>query len=70
MLPVQIEREDGRLDESLFDHAVENGGDSVDGDWAVGHAEDAVEFGSDKCKSGFAGCFSKHLLLHVQTSNL
>ena len=53
------------LDKVLFDHVVEGGHDTVDGDGGVAHAEDPVKLGSHEGHARLRHGLSKHLVLDI-----
>ncbi len=68
--PVNPERENGLLDDTLIDHVVEDGGDAQDGDGGEAHAEDAVEFGGQEGKAGFVGGLGEGLIHNANSGHL
>ena len=68
--PVNPERKDRFLDESLFDHVVEDRVDSEDGDGREGHAQDAVELGRQEREAGLVSGLGKGLALDANSGNL
>jgi hypothetical protein len=68
--PVNPEREDGLLDDTLIDHVVEDGGDAQDGDGGEAHAKDTVEFGGQEGKTGFMGGLGEGLIHNANSGHL
>merc|ERR550517_140693 len=68
-VPVQPERKDRLLDNSLIDHIVEDRGDSQDRDLREAHPKDTVKSGSNKRNARFMSCLSKSLVIDTHPSN-
>ena len=65
-VPVEPEREHVLGDQALGDGVVERWGHAVDRDGVPAHAENAVEFGKEKCDPGFFGSLGEDLVLDLQ----
>lgn len=65
----QVESEDGFINKTLIDKAVERGNDLVDRDSVVPETQDAVEPAESEGKTWFLGGLSKQLVLDLEVAN-
>lgn len=70
VVPIKPEGKHWLLNDVLIDHVVEDRFQMVNADAWVSHAENAVEFGGDKCETGQSGRLGEFLVTHAYTGNL
>ena len=67
-MPVEVEAEQGVLDQALADHVVEGRHHTIHGNVGVTHAEDPVKLGGYKGHAWLRESLGEGLLLDVDTS--
>ena len=66
----EVEAEDGLVEKTLVDHAVERRHNAVDGDGVIAKTHDAVETTKGEGKTGLRGRLSEELVLDLEVANL
>ena len=66
----QVERDLGRVEQTLVDHLVHRRHDAVDRDGVVSKTQDAVKLAKGKRQTGLAGRLGKVLALDSEVANL
>ena len=66
-IPVEPERKDRLIDQTLGHHVLEHGDHALDGNAGIRHAQNAVETASHEDDSGLLNGFGEGLVNHLGT---